>query len=832
MKLFYGVKKIIKFIFLFCLFSFLIGGAAVAGLFLYFSRDLPDPTQLNKKNFSESTKIYDRAGEHLLFEIHGEAKRTVIDRTKITPEVKAATVVAEDADFWNHSGFSLKAILRAFLVNIEKGEVSQGGSTITQQLIKNAFLGRQKTISRKIKEVLLSFEIEKKFSKEEILELYLNQISYGSNAYGIEAAAQTFFGKSAENLSLAQTALLASLPKAPTFYSPYGSNFKKLKERQEALLSRMEELDYINETELHEAMSEKLDFLPQKDYIQAPHFVMYVREYLSQRYGENFLEEGGFKVYTTLDLNLQKIAEKAVEKGAAQNEKLFKAKNAALVAIDPKTGQILAMVGSRDYFDLKNDGNFNVTTADRQPGSAFKPFAYALAFKKGLRPDTVLFDVFTEFNPLCSPEGKPKKGVRMSEKKCYHPQNYDEKYRGPISLREALAQSINVPAVKVLYLTGVNETINFAQDLGITTLKNRERYGLSLVLGGGEVKLADLVASYGVFANDGVKRPKTAILKIEDKNGKIIEEYKSTSYQIIDPEITRTLSDILSDNNARAPIFGAHSPLYFENYQVAVKTGTSQDYRDAWTIGYTPEIAVGVWVGNNDNSPLVKSGGGAMAAAPIWHNFLEEAFKEIKPTLISKPADSPLSKQYLSGVTQNVKKILIDKISGLIATPLTPPEFTEEKLYKEEPHTILYFINKNDVLGDSPLTPSEDSQFENWETAIKNWYFSQGGFLSEIPPQEYDNIHTFENKPKITIISPSSNSHFRFGESVPIFLEIESKFSIEKIEFFKDGEIFESIKNPPWKADFAADPGERQIKINVYDSMGNRNETNLTVFTP
>ncbi|MBI2451108.1 MAG: PBP1A family penicillin-binding protein [Parcubacteria group bacterium] len=824
------MKSILKFIFVFFLFFIFTSAVSLAGVFLYFRRDLPDPTQISKIALHESTKIYDRSGEQILYEIHGEEKRTVISRDEIPSYVKAATVVAEDANFWNHSGFSVKSILRALVVNILEGKFTQGGSTITQQLVKNAFLGRQKTIARKIKEVMLAYEIEKNFSKEEILELYLNQISYGSNAYGIEAAAETFFGKKTESLSVSEAALLASLPKAPTYYSPYGSNFKELKNRQEFILERMKEFGYINEEDYRKNSAIKINFLPQREKIQAPHFIMYVRDYLTERYGENFLEQGGLKVHTTIDTDLQKIAEKTIKEGAAQNEKLFKAKNAALTAIDPKTGQILAMVGSRDYFDLKNEGNFNVATANRQPGSAFKPFAYTLAFKKGLRPETTLFDVFTEFNPLCDSDGKPKEGVLISQEKCYHPQNYDEKYRGPISLREALAQSINVPAVKTLYIAGINKTINLAQDMGITTLKNRDRYGLSLVLGGGEVKLIDLVAAYGVFANDGSKHPKTAILKIEDKNGNIIEEYKNNSFQIIDPEIARTISDILSDNNARTPIFGPASPLYFEDRQVAAKTGTSQDYRDAWTVGYTPEIVVGVWVGNNDNSPLVKSGGGAMAAAPIWHNFLKEVLKDKQTTFLPKPMEKEIQKPILSGSYQNIKKISIDTISGLIATSLTPPEFIEERAYQDEPHSILYFINKDDILGPVQENPSQDSQFENWEAGIKKWLASRGGFIINLPPQDFDNIHTEENRPKIISVSPFSNSRFFGGINIPISVAVESLFEISKIDFFANGEIFESLKNSPWQANFQGPAGQYLIQIRIFDKFGNQAEASLTLF--
>jgi len=454
-------RRILKF-FIWCAVAGLL---FAIGIFAYYAKDLPSPGKLNKRQVVESTKIYDRTGEYLLYEIHGEEKRTSIPLKDMSEIVRAATIAAEDQTFYQHYGVQFKAIARAAIYDLLGRKVSQGGSTITQQLIKNTVLTPERTFTRKVKEVILSVELEQRFSKDEILEMYLNEIPYGSNAYGIQAAAQTFFGKDAKDLKLAESALLASLPKAPTYYSPYGSHLDELKGRQEYVLDQMQKMGYITSNQA--ASAKEFDVLaeikPFQESIQAPHFVMYVKEQLVNKYGEKQVEEGGMKVYTTLDWGKQQIAEETVKKGVAANTK-YRATNAALTAIDPKTGQILAMVGSRDYFDKSIDGNVNVAVRDRQPGSSFKPYVYATAFKKGYTPNTVIFDVETNFGTKDQP---------------YTPQNYSNKFSGPVKMREALARSLNIPAVKTLYLAGVDNSINTAQSMGITTLKNRGRYGLA-----------------------------------------------------------------------------------------------------------------------------------------------------------------------------------------------------------------------------------------------------------------------------------------------------------------------------------------------------------------
>ncbi len=451
-----------------------LGRLAVAAFFvglaffIYAAKDLPNPEQLSQRQVVESTKILDRTGKIILYDIHGEEKRTLISFDKISPFLKQATVALEDASFYRHPGIDLTAIARAFIYDILGRHISQGGSTITQQLIKKSLLTSERTLIRKIKEAILALVLERKYSKDEILSFYLNQIPYGSNAYGIEAAAQTYFNKTAENLTLAESAVLAALPQAPSRLSPYGSHPEELKSRQEYALDRMVSLGYLNQDQATEAKKETLNFAPQAHGIKAPHFVMYVKEYLEDKYGQEFVEKSGLKVYTTLDWDLQQIGEQIISAGAKNNWEKYQARNAALSAVDPKTGQILSMVGSFDYFDQANDGNVNVAIRDRQPGSSFKPFAYATAFEKGYTPDTVLFDLKTEFNPECSALADQEKDQYGLD--CYHPGNYDDKFRGPLTAREALAQSLNIPSVAMLYLAGIEETIKTAKNMGITSL--------------------------------------------------------------------------------------------------------------------------------------------------------------------------------------------------------------------------------------------------------------------------------------------------------------------------------------------------------------------------
>jgi 1A family penicillin-binding protein len=589
--------------FLFCGFVFL-----VFMLWIYYSAT-PAASALATRKIAETSIIYDRTGENVLYELYGEENRKIVSHDEIPDFIRKATVATEDTNFYKHIGIDPVAIIRAFKINVQNNDIRQGASTITQQLARSAFLTREQTFKRKFLEAIFALKIERHYSKDEILDQYLNQVPYGANAYGVEAASITYFGKEAKDLTLDEAAFLAALPKAPSYYSPYSTHGKAAIVRQKLILEHMAELKMISDDELRNAL--KVDTLAKiKDLntrIVAPHFVFYVLEQLENKYGSDFLRTGGLKIYTTLNLDMQKIGEDVVAAGAARNVSRG-ASNAALVAVDPKNGDVLTMVGSKNYFDKTIDGQVNVATSQRQPGSSFKPFVYAHAFELGYQPETNILDAPTNFGP----DGSGKD---------YMPNNYNGQFHGLLPLRNALSMSLNVPAVKVLYLATIDGSIDLAHRMGITTLNDRKRYGLSLVLGGGEVKLVDMASAFSVFATDGIKNPVRSVLKIADSNG-IVFEQKQNSQRVLDEQVARKINSILSDNVARSPVFGSRSPLILDGKTVAAKTGTTSEFRDAWTVGYTPSLAVGVWAGNNDNSPMKDESDGVFVAAPIWHDYM------------------------------------------------------------------------------------------------------------------------------------------------------------------------------------------------------------------
>lgn len=817
---------------------FLLGAIVffiVTGLVLLWASSLkiPDLISFEQRKIAQSTKIYDRTGEILLFDIHENIQRTIIPLSEVSRHIKNASVSIEDTEFYEHSGVKPLAFLRALFVNIKSLEFSQGGSTITQQVIKNSILTPEKKISRKLKEWILAIKLERSLSKEQILELYLNESPYGGNIYGIEEASKTFFGKSAIDLTLAESAYLAALPQAPTFYSPYGNNKDRLEDRKNLVLSRMLESGFITKEEFDTAKNEMVEFKPRSDTgIKAPHFVIFVREYLVEKYGERALEEKGFRVITTLDYELQVEAEKIVAEFVKINEEKFNASNAALIAIQPKTGQILTMVGSRNYFDEEIDGNFNVTLAHRQPGSAFKPFVYATALKKGYTPETIVFDLKTQFQTTCDVDNL------TSEDGCYSPVNYDNEFRGPITLRDALAQSVNIPAVKFLYLSGLDDSLQTAKNMGIKSLVDIGMYGLTLVLGGGEVSLIDITSAYGVFANEGVRNPYTGILKIEDSDGNLIEEFKPQSLKVLDDQIALQISDILSDNEARAPSFGRRSYLYFEGRDVAVKTGTTDDFRDAWIIGYTPNISVGAWAGNNDNSPMEKKVAGFIIA-PLWNSFMQKVFEKSAGEKFRTPInyEDDNLKPILRGVWEGGISYKIDKISGKLATELTPKELQVEKFIKN-PHSILYWVDKKNPSGPVPSQPEKDYQFKSWEYSVNKWR-EENNIVEESPDsitKEVDDVHLFKFKPVVEFSNIKNGSLYNGDSTVFVSIDIKSsEYPISKVDYFINDIFIESVTNQPFSFLFIPKNlgvaiGNNKLKAVVYDSVLNKNEVEVEFF--
>lgn len=635
----------------------------LSGLIIFFLvfRGLPSPNKLSSDEFPVSTQILDRHGQ-LLYEIYAEQNRTPIQLADLPDYVKQATIAIEDKNFYHHHGFAWEGITRAFLNTIFKKNL-QGGSTITQQLVKTTLLTPDRTLKRKLREAILSLATEIRYSKDTILEMYLNHVPYGGTSYGIEQASQTYFGKSAHNLNLAEAALLAGLPQAPTRYSPFGANPNLAQERQRQVLDRMLQDGYISQEQLDQAINTPLNFAPQTQNIKAPHFSLYIKELLVDKYGEPLVEKGGLRVTTSLDLDLQEYAESTVATETAKLQKANVSNAAALITI-PRTGEILAMVGSKNYFDETIDGNVNVTTRLRQPGSSIKPINYAVGLLKGFTPATMFLDV-----PVC---------FNVPGQKAYCPRNYDNTFHGVVQMRFALGNSFNIPAVKMLAANSVESMVATASAMGITTYQDSSRYGLSLTLGGGEVKMVDMAVAFGVFANSGLKVDLTPILKVETYTGKVLEQIDLENQlpvgeKVLPPEVTYLISHILLDNNARSQAFGSNSQLVIPGHAVSVKTGTTDDLRDNWTIGFTPTFLVAAWTGNNDNSPMSPwLVSGVSGAAPIWHQIITRV-------LVNQPDEWPKK-------PENIVGIQVCQLSGFRPNPDSPCETRFEYFIKgQEP---------------------------------------------------------------------------------------------------------------------------------------------------
>jgi penicillin-binding protein 1C len=706
-------KELIIDVLILCTAGFII---VIAGVLIWVSSlKIPDLSAFEERRVLQSTKIFDRTGEVLLYDLHEDVKRTVVPLENMSRHIKNATIAIEDDQFYNHMGIDIRAIFRAAISNMSEGDLlgGQGGSTITQQVIKNSVLQRDKKLSRKAKEAILSIKLEQVLSKDEILEVYLNESPYGGTIYGVEEAARSFFSTSSSQLSLAQAAYLAALPQAPTYLSPFGSNRDALDRRQQLVLERMRINGFITIDEFNEAKEAEVTFSNSAvTGIKAPHFVFYVIEQLAEQFGEETMAEQGLRIITTLDYELQEQAERIVAQKAASNTVKYNASNAGLVATNPKNGDLLVMVGSRDYFDEEIDGNFNIALADRQPGSSIKPFVYANAWSRGYLPSTVLFDVQTQFSPACEPWNTTSKSP------CYAPRNYNNEFVGPISMRNALAQSLNIPAVKTLYLAGLKNTLKYMADMGLTTLNDPDRYGLTLVLGGGEVKLLDMTNAYGVFANGGEKATPRTILRIEDAAGNTVEEIDVESERVMDENIAYMVSDVLSDNVARAPLWGSWSMVNFGDRDVAIKSGSTNNLRDAWIMGYAPNIAVGAWVGNNDNAAM---GGGlsGLITTPMWREFMDVALEKLPAETFPQPQiNTDGVKPILRGQYIDTAQLLqaMQNQNNNSATSSVDVNSVYQNI-----HSILHFVDRSNPTGPAPFNPSSDDAYENWEYGVRGW---------------------------------------------------------------------------------------------------------------
>jgi penicillin-binding protein 1C len=793
-------------------------------IFAWVSRDLPQPDKIVRRE-GFATQIYDRQGK-LIYDIYAGQKRTPVNLAQVPTYLKDATVAIEDKDFYQHHGFDFSGYLRS-VRNLAVYHHLTGGSTLTQQLVKNVLLTSERTLVRKIKEFILAVQIEREYGKDEILTMYLNEAPYGGTAWGIEAAAENYFGKDAKDLTLVETVVLAGLPQRPSYYSPFGPNTDAYIWRAEQVLRRMREDGYIDNS-LEEKTKKELPevkFASPGASLKAPHFIFFVKNILEGKYGQNLVEKGGLKVTTTLDLDLQEAAQKTVSEEIKKVEKL-NITNGGAIVLGPKTGEILAMVGSKDYNDPHYDGKVNVVLATRQPGSAIKPITYLTAFRQGYSAASLVMDTKTAFPGGDKPE--------------YVPENYDGKEHGPLGLRYALGNSINIAAVKTLARIGVRPMLQTAYDMGLKTLEptgeNLKRLGLSVTLGGGEVRLLDLAAAYCAFANEGKKIEPVAILKVEDQNNKILEELKEMpGDQVITPEQAFLISNILSDNSARLLTFGEHSALNIPDATVAVKTGTTNDKRDNWTIGWTPSVLVGVWVGNNDNSSMKEVASGVSGAAPIWRKILLKALERrpaeeftVPEGIVTAEVDSVSGYRSHDGFPSRIEyfvkgtepsesegddpvhvKLKVCHTSGKLATPvdIARGDYDEKE----------YFIFKEDDPTAAPSGPNK------WQEGIDKWLQTQSDSRYH-PPTEYCET---QNQVEVKIDEPSDKA--QVGNDFKIKLEPVSANEIVQVEIFVNGESKGVLTSQPYERILTLGNGSYTLKAKARDSKGNEGEREIKI---
>lgn len=806
-------------------FFLVFGGATAAfATIAFFSKDLPSPTVLSKRQVPQTTKIYARGGE-LLYEIFGSERRTLVTLDDVPEYLKQATLAVEDANFYHHPGFDVHGIVRGLYKTL-RGEGLQGGSTITQQVVKNTLLTPERTLTRKIKEFILAVQLERKYTKDEILQMYLNEAPYGGQAWGVAAAAEMYFGKHVRDLDLAESALLAGLPQAPTFYSPCGAHPENAAGRQKVVLDLMVKNGFITRAQAEKATEGKPNLRCDTGKIRAPHFVMYVKDILTQEFGEKMVEQGGLQVTTTLDWGKQVIAEEEIKKQLARLAAAqANATNAGLISVDPNTGEILAMVGSADYFDQKHDGNVNVILAQRQPGSSIKPITYVTAFKMGYAPSTYLSDIKT-----CFPNGVGRPD--------YCPTNWDGKYWGPMDIRTALSNSRNIPAVKMLQVVGIQNMIDTAHELGITTLNDVQRYGLALTLGGGEVRPIDMAQVFSVFAAMGQKHALTPILKVEGPRGDVLWEKKGNrGRQVLQSAYAYLINNILSDSKARSRTFGNSLEI---GRTLAAKTGTTNDNRDAWSIGYTPDLVTVVWVGNFDNTPM-RGIMGSTGATPIMRGFMQRALVNVPDKTWERPPE--------------IVNVTVDALSGKI--PQKGSKFpTKSALFVKgsEPTQVDDFHITVEVCKDQPdklateyhreFGLSEKRTFIVLRELNPAWQKYTDAYMAKsdkygYPPEEKCEIRRTENGqmiegPIVKIIQP------RDGKQLEVYgFEVEAKAysdkRITRLEFYWDDILVKTLSSQPYVVKYSLsmnESGEHTIVVKAFDSEGNEGEDKITVSLP
>ncbi len=784
----------------------LLGILSTVAVFAWFSRDLPSPEKIVRKA-GFSTKIMSREGE-VLYDVYGDVQRELVNLSLVPDSLKHATVAVEDKNFYTHKGFDVTGIGRA-VFNIVLRRRLQGGSTLTQQLVKNVLLTQERSLTRKLKEFVLSVQLEKRFTKDQILQMYLQESPYGGQAVGVGTAALVYFGKQVEELTLSESVFLAGLPQAPTRYSPFGKDPKAYIARSEHVLRRMKDDGYITaeQEKLSRAELKDLKFKPPGATIKAPHFVMYVKDILASQFGEDMVEGGGLKVTTTLDFKLQEKAESIVSE-EIEKVKGLNISNGAVMAMSPNNGEILSMVGSRDFHSTEIDGQVNVTLSSRQPGSAIKPVTYLTALRKGFPPSYMITDTKTSFD-----SGDPDKP--------YEPENYDGKFRGPVQLRYALGSSLNVPSVKLVQLEGLKNMLSVAFELGLTTLEpttaNLRRMGLSVTLGGGEVKLLDLVSAYSAFANGGDRIEPVSILRVADSNGKVLfQHHQVKGRQVVSPQEAFLINNILSDNSARLLTFGVNSLLNMGTRPVAVKTGTTNDRRDNWAIGWSRSVVVGAWVGNNDNAPMKEVASGVSGASPIWRRLMLEVLTsypsenfEIPPGIISRDVD------IISGYTAH---------DGF---PSRPEYFMEQSIPDgQDPIHVKIQVCKSDGKKAGPVeiakgdteerefiilqAPAElpDADRKKWQEGIDSWIASQGDNRYKIPTEQCG----ASDEAVIKVKQPQDQTKIN-NNSFDWEVEVITNKKIDKVEVFVDGQTRQTLTSSPWKSTLNLSNGSYKLKF-------------------
>lgn len=815
-------------------------------IFAFFSRELPSPNQLLERSFELSTRFYDRNGE-LIYEVYGDKNRTLVKMEEITPDVMHATLATEDSEFYQHQGYSLRGMARA-LKNTFTGEGLQGGSTLTQQVIKITLLSQERTVIRKIKEMILSLQLENRYSKDEIIQMYLNESPYGGQNYGIYSASKAYFNKLPKDLTLAESAYLAGLPQSPTHYSQFGLTPEAGLERKNYVLYLMHERGwvdargkryFISDDDYEKSRNEVLNFQTSRVPLEAPHFIFYAKQYLADILGDEMVERGGLRITTSLDLKTQKLAQETVttEVDNSQNMNVW---NGAMVVLDPKNGQVLAMVGSKGYNidpqpancisggtgenSCKFDPFVNVALAKRQPGSAIKPVTYATLLSQGYTAALPILDVPTSF------EGS-------SPDKPYTPENYDGKFRGVVSLRKALGNSLNIPAVKALKIAGLNNMIDQAEKMGISTFTDRARYGLALTLGGGETKLLELTGAYSVFAAKGMYREPTPIIEVKDSEGKTIWKPSQVDKKALDERVAFLISDILADDGARSDVFGTGSLLKIPGFTVSAKTGTTDDKRDNYALGFTPYVVVGVWVGNSNNekmNPNIASG--ITGASPIWHKFMVEYLKDKKDEKFEVPKD--------------VEKMEIDELTGGLPYEDMKKRFewfikSTEPTAKSDWYQKLEICKIDDRIANEACKNADETEVKSfikiketlpeWQTAVDAWIKEEyEGDKKYYPPQmvsklEFDGDEV-SNKNDVSVEIVGLDD----GDTVPmefrLNVETSSYYETKKVKIYVNGEKISEDNNEPFGNNFkftSKDFGEKEFKVVAADEKGNDGETSI-----